>query len=159
MSTDQTAPDGADAPTYTLSFFPEKLAIVNLAAGAEIPKWAEASSIFSVTATATETSLICASRSVPTKTPCIRPLTAFVVKGPLDPELTGVLAALLGPLAEAGIPAFPLSTFQTDWILVPVGKADDAAEAWRRRGHDVAAAIPATPRKSEPRKSEPRKSK
>jgi uncharacterized protein len=148
-----------DDVTYTLSFFPEKLAIVSLAPGAEIPKWAEASSIFSITATATETSLICAGRSVPAKTPSIKPLTAFVIKGSLDPELTGVLAALLTPLAEEGIPAFPLSTFQTDWILVPIMKAEAAAEAWRRRGHTVLPAVPATPRKSEPRKSEPRKSK
>ncbi len=135
--------------TFRINQFPEKLAIVRLASGAEIPKWAESSSLFSITATALETSLICASRSVPVKTPCIRPLTAFMVAGPLDPELTGVLHGLLAPLAEAGISAFPLSTFDTDWILVKVGDADRAAEEWRRQGHDVVAAVPVTP----PRKS------
>lgn len=128
--------------TYTLSQFPEKLAIVRMAPGAEVPRWAESSSLFSITATATETSLICAARSVPAKTPAIRPLTAFMVHGPLDPALTGVLAGLLVPLAEAGIPVFPLSTFDTDWILVKVGDAERAAEEWRRRGHLVGAAVP-----------------
>jgi hypothetical protein len=144
-----------EAATYTLSYFPEKLAIVNLAPGAEVPKWAEASSLFSITATATETSLICATRSIPAKTPAIKPLTAFVVKGPLDPEVTGVMAALLTPLAEAGISAFPLSTFQTDWILVPLGKAEAAAEEWRRQGHTVLPAVPMTPPKTAPRKKQP----
>ena len=142
-----------EGPTFTLSYFPEKLAIVNLAPGAEVPRWAEASSLFSITATATETSLICATRSIPAKTPAIKPLTAFVVKGPLDPELTGVMAALLTPLAEAGIAAYPLSTFQTDWVLVPINKAEAAAEEWRRRGHTVLPAVPMTPPKTAPRKN------
>ena len=137
--------------TYTISQFPEKLAIVRMAPGAEVPRWAESSSLFSITATATETSLVCAARSVPAKTPAIKPLTAFMVHGPLDPDLTGVLAGLLVPLAEAEIPVFPLSTFDTDWILVKVADAERAAEEWRRRGHEVAAAVPVTP----PRKNKP----
>jgi hypothetical protein len=140
--------DGS-ALTFKISQFPEKLAIVRLAPGAEVPRWAESSSLFSITATAAETSLICANRSVPQKTPSIKPLVAFMVHGPLDPALTGVLAGLLQPLADAKIPVYPLSTFDTDWILVPVALADKAAEEWRRRGHDVAPAVPATPRKSQ----------
>lgn len=137
--------DTTDAPTLTLNQFPEKCAVVRLGPGAEIPKWAESSSIFSVTATATGTSVICASRSVPTKTPSVKPLTAFAVQGPLDPDTSGVLHTLLAPLAEAGIRVFTVSTFDTDWVLVPLTKADEAAEAWRRRGHTVTAAVPVDP--------------
>ncbi len=136
--------------TFTLAEYPEKLAIVQLAPGAEVPRWAESSSIFSVTATATETSLICAGRSVPTKTPSIRPLKAFRVVGTLEETMVGVLATLLTPLAEAGIAAYTFSTFETDWILVRVVDAEKAAEEWRRRGHTVTTAVPATPgRKSQ----------
>ena len=53
-------------------------------------------------------------------------------EGPLDFSLTGVLATLLQPLAEAEISVFTISTFDTDWVLVPVGDADRAAEEWRR---------------------------
>ena len=70
---------------------------------------------------------------------------AFSVKGPLDFALTGVLAELLAPLAAAEISVFTLSTFDTDWILVPGDKADEAAEVWRRSGHEVTAAVPAKP--------------
>ena len=108
---------------FSLSQFPEKLAIVRLGPGSEVPRWAESSSLFSVTATATETSVVCATRSVPAKTPSIKPLTAFMVEGPLDPAMTGVLSALLAPLADAEIPVFPMSTFDTDWILVPQAEA------------------------------------
>lgn len=132
-------------PTYHLQQFPEKLAVIKLPPGAEIPGWAESSSLFSITATATETSLVCAGRNVPTKVVAHKGLTAFAVQGPLDFALVGVLAGLLVPLAEAGISVFTLSTFDTDWILVPLKDADRAAEAWRRRGHTVASAIPVKP--------------
>ena len=128
-----------------LNQFPETLAVVRLGPGTEVPAWAESSSIFSVTATATETSVVCAARSVPKKSVHQRPFTAFQVDGTLDFALTGVLVELLAPLAEAEISVFTISTFDTDWILVPGGDADRAAEEWRRRGHDVTAAIPAAP--------------
>ena len=128
--------------------YPETLAVVKLGPGAEVPAWAESSSIFSVTATATETSVVCAARNVPSKSVHQRPFTAFQVEGPLDFALTGVLVGLLAPLAEAGISVFTLSTFDTDWILVPGGEADRAEEEWRRSGHEVVPAVPATKKKS-----------
>lgn len=144
--------------TFTLASYPEKLAIVKLPPGAEVPRWAESSSLFSVTATATETSLVCAGRSVPTKTPSIRPLIAHRVVDELDPGQIGVLASLLVPLAEAGVPAYTLSTFETDWILVRVTDAEAAAEAWRRRGHRIGAAVPVKPSTPKP-SSSPKKSR
>lgn len=123
--------------SHTLHRYPEKLVVARLAAGSEVPAWAESASIFSITATAAETSIVCASRSVPRKVPQHGPFTAYAVAGPLDPELVGVLLAVLQPLADERIPAFTLSTYDTDWILVPTQRAEDAAEAWRRRGHDV----------------------
>ena len=136
--------ESASEKSLKLEQFPETLAVVRLAPGAEIPAWAESSSLFSITATARETSLVCARRSVPKKAQQAGPFTAFAVEGPLDFSLTGILATLLQPLADAGISVFTISTFDTDWILVPVGDADRAAEEWRRRGHDVAPAVPVT---------------
>ncbi|HTW15298.1 MAG TPA: ACT domain-containing protein [Nocardioides sp.] len=141
-----------EQPTYTLQEFPEKLAVVRLPPGSEIPAWAESSSLFSITATATETSLVCAGRNVPTKQVAQKGLTAFAVQGPLDLALVGVLAGLLVPLAEAAVPVFTISTYDTDWILVPNTDAERAAEAWRRRGHTVVAAVPVTPSKQTKKK-------
>jgi hypothetical protein len=128
-----------------LSRYPETLAVVRLGPGAEVPAWAESSSIFSVTATATETSVVCAARNVPTTSIHQRPFTAFEVEGPLDFTLTGILGELLAPLAAAGISVFTLSTFDTDWILVPGDDADRAEEEWRRFGHEVSPATPSDP--------------
>lgn len=123
--------------TYTLHRYPEKLVVAQLGPGAEVPAWAESASVFSIVATATETTVVCAGRSVPKKVTQAGPFTAYAVRGPLDLALTGVLASLLEPLAVAEIPVFTVSTYPTDWILVPIGRADDAAEEWRRRGHVV----------------------
>ena len=128
--------------TFTLEQFQEKLAVVRLGPGAEVPDWAESSSLFSVTATAVETSVVCAMRSVPRKAKQAGPFTAFAVKGPLDLTLTGVLSTLLLPLAAAEISVFTISTFDTDWVLVPVNDAERAAEEWRRSGHEVVIATP-----------------
>jgi hypothetical protein len=59
------------------------------------------------------------------------------VAGPLDLALTGVLAALAGPLARANVPIFPIATHDTDWILVPGAQLDHAVGALRRAGHDI----------------------
>ncbi|MFN8192030.1 MAG: ACT domain-containing protein [Nocardioidaceae bacterium] len=132
-----------DDATYTLHRHAEHLAVVKLAVGADLPAWAGSSSLLSISASATETSIVCAASGVPTKARPQGPFTAFEVAGPLDFALTGVLAGLLAPLAEEAISVFTISTFDTDWILVPAETADRAAEAWRRRGHDI---VPAPPR-------------
>lgn len=137
------ASGGAAPRSHHLLRYPETLAVVRLGPGADIPAWAESSSVFSVTATATETSVVCAGRNVPAKVPHQKPFTAFRVDGTLEFTATGVLVALLAPLADADISVFTLSTFDTDWILVPAGAADDAEEAWRRTGHTTAPADPA----------------
>lgn len=122
---------------FTLHQYPEKLVVASLAAGAEVPSWAESASLFAIIATASETTVICAGRSVPKKVPQHGPFTAFAVAGVLDFSLTGVLAGLLAPLAEAAISVFTVSTYPTDWLLVPTEKAEAAAEEWRRTGHTV----------------------
>jgi len=134
-----------DDATYTIQQFPEKLAVVKLPPGAEIPAWAESSSLFSITATATETSVVCAGRSIPTKVTGVKGLTGFALQGALDPTASGVLVALLQPLAEDQISVFTISTHDTNWILVPAADGDRTAQAWRRRGHTVVAAVPVKP--------------
>lgn len=131
--------------SHTLLRYPETLAVVRLGPGSEIPPWAESSSIFSVTATATETSIVCAGRDVPKKARHHGQLTAFCVEGVLDFAATGVLARLLTPLADAEISVFTLSTFDTDWVLVPRDDADRAEEVWRAAGHHTRPAEPVQP--------------
>ncbi|MFS3129208.1 ACT domain-containing protein [Nocardioides sp. Bht2] len=129
----------------TLSQYPEKLAIVRFGPGAEIPAWAESASLFGIIATAKETAVICATRSVPNKVVSLKPLTGFLIEGQRDVDDATTLVDLLNPLAEAGIPARVVTTYSNEWLLVPQSKAEAAVEEWRRRGHTVAPAVPVTP--------------
>ncbi len=62
---------------------------------------------------------------------------ALKVRGPLDFSLTGILAALLAPLAQVGISIFALSTFDTDYLLIKQPQLDRAVAALRFAGHSV----------------------
>jgi len=52
-------------------------------------------------------------------------------------ETTGMLAALVGPLAEAEIPVFAASTYHADLVLVPERRLEDAVTALKVAGHEV----------------------
>lgn len=131
--------------THTLYEHPDHVAVCRLPVGVAAPDWATGrpSPLVSLTFTADETSLVCAADAVPTGVTHEGPFTALAVAGPLDFGLTGVLAELLRPLADAGVSVFTVSTYDTDWILLPAERAGEAVEALRRRGHVV------TPRPSD----------
>ncbi|KAI0322990.1 ACT domain-containing protein [Amylostereum chailletii] len=56
------------------------------------------------------------------------------ITGPMDFGLTGIMCDLSNPLKRAGIPIFALSTWNTDYVLVPKNKADAAVQALRDDG-------------------------
>ncbi len=72
----------------------------------------------SITRTPDELSVVCAEVSVPDEVKAGRGWRALRVAGSLDFALTGVLAALAVPLAEAGVSIFALSTYDTDYVLL-----------------------------------------
>ena len=139
---------GPTSGAQTLRRHPEQLAVVKLPVGAELPSWVSSATLMSITATATETSVVCTAQAVPRKARPEGPFAAFEVAGPLDLALVGVLADLLAPLAEAEVSVFVISTFDTDWLLVPADSADTAAAAWTGQGHGVEAAPDPTPQRS-----------
>jgi hypothetical protein len=57
------------------------------------------------------------------------------VLGPLDFSLTGILASLTTSLADAGIPLFALSTFDTDYLLVKETQVVQAQGVLEKHGH------------------------
>jgi len=51
--------------------------------------------------------------------------------------MVGVLASLVGPLAEAGISVFAVSTFDTDYLLVKDAAWERAKAVLVGAGHSV----------------------
>ncbi len=75
--------------------------------------------------------------AVPEGATCRGGWRVLIVEGPLDFGLTGVLAALTAPMAEAGVPVFALSTWATDFLLVPGVRLEAARAALTAAGHEV----------------------
>ncbi|WP_460446852.1 ACT domain-containing protein [Angustibacter aerolatus] len=93
--------------------------------------------LWSLTLTSDECSLVCA-EPAPDGALHEQPgWRAWRVAGQLDFSLVGVLHALTGPLAAAGVSIFALSTYDTDYLLVPGDAAPTATAALRDAGHDV----------------------
>ena len=59
------------------------------------------------------------------------------VMGPLDFELTGILAGIAATLAEAKISLVALSTFDTDYLLVKADLLPRAVAALREVGYPI----------------------
>ena len=124
----------------TLSVLPAPLAIVRLEPAAPVPGWAWSGDLCSVTRSAGELSVVCSEAAVPPDAQAQRGWRALKVEGPLDFSLTGVLAALAAPLADARISIFALSTYDTDYVLVRDADLARACEVLRGAGHVVARA-------------------
>lgn len=64
-------------------------------------------------------------------------MAGAVVAGPLSHDLVGVLATASVTLAMAEIPVCAISAFDTDWLLVPAPRLDQASSALSAAGHIV----------------------
>ena len=133
-----------------LHLLPDRLAVCRLDPGAPLPEAvlfpppARGETIFSVTRTGEELSIVCSEDSVALGSRVERGWRCLKVAGPLQFSLTGVLAALAVPLAEREVSIFALSTFDTDYLLVKSDQLETAAAALREAGHEVAGSESAT---------------
>lgn len=117
---------------------PDTLAICPLAPTGPVPAWASPDSGFVVlTRTATERSVVVTQRRAPAAVTCERDYRPVRVQGALPLDLTGIVAAMTQPLAEAGVSLFALSTYETDYVLVKTADLPRAVRAWRAAGHEV----------------------
>jgi hypothetical protein len=121
----------------TLTILPHTLAVCRLAPDAPLPGWLAESEFWSATRSPEELSLVVEERLAPAEWQAERGWRCLKVQGPLDFGLTGVLAGLAVPLAEAGISIFAISTYDTDYILVRKGQLERAVILLSARGYRV----------------------
>jgi len=115
----------------------ELYAIVRLHPDAGLPDWVEGGHFWSVTRSDTELSVVCREDDVPADASAERGWCALEVAGPLDFSLTGVVSALVSPLADAEVPIFVLSTFETDYLFVRERDLERSVDALAEAGHSV----------------------
>ena len=131
--------EGGRATTFELELLDPVHAICRLDAAAEVPSWAfqAPGALFSVTRSDDELSIVCADWMPPPGVERSRDWRALRVSGTLEHSLTGVLVSLAAPLAEAGIPIFAISSFDTDYLLVPEPALEPAIAALGGAGHSL----------------------
>ena len=83
-----------------------------------------------------EMSLVCRTEDCPENTVSREDgWRGFFVDGVLDFSLTGILAKLAETLAQAGVPIFAVSTWNTDYILVKAEQFGKAVDALTEAGY------------------------
>ena len=116
---------------------PDSYAVCRLHPGADLPEWVDKGPFRCVTRTDNEVSVVCRDHDVPEGESVDRGWTVLEVMGPLDFSLTGVVASLCSPPADAEVPIFVLSTFETDYLFVREHDLDRSLEALAAAGHVV----------------------
>ena len=119
----------------TLTVLPERYAICRLDAPTPVPPWSSTGPFVSVSRTAEELSIVCLETNVPSGITCETGWRILKCEGPLDFALPGIMASLAEPLAEAGVPIFPIATYDTDYVLVKDSHLQTAIHALSDYGH------------------------
>jgi len=102
-----------------LTLLRRRFAVCRLDPSSDTPSWASKDSdFFSITKTTDELSVLCTEDNVPSSVKAEKGWQCLKVEGPLDFGLTGILSSLSKPLAEAKIPIFAVSTYDTDYLFI-----------------------------------------
>jgi len=121
----------------TLVVLPERLAVWRSRPDDPAPADRLGGSLWALVRTADELSVAGPEDEAPEGVPVERGWRALKILGPLDLGLTGVLAAVAVPLADAGISIFAISTYDTDYVLVREVALGDAIAALRAAGFQI----------------------
>lgn len=123
---------------HTLTFIVHRgpYAVCQLSADGPAPDWAMRGAFWSVSKTPAEISVLCEEQCVPDSVRAQQGWACIQLAGKFPFEMTGVLAAVVDPLARAGVPVFAMSTYDTDWVLVPGEKLEGAVRALKAAGHN-----------------------
>ena len=87
--------------------------------------------------TSHELSIICPEAGVPDHVKAERGFKCLQLEGPFDFQSIGILESFLAPLAQAGVPVFAVSTYDTDCILIQEKQWERALSALIQAGHEA----------------------
>lgn len=110
-------------------------AIVRLAPDSSIPSWAQKSQFTSISRTADELSIVCRLENIPADAHSPHRWICLQLRGPFPFTQTGVLLSFIHPLSSNDVPIFAVSTFDTDYVLVPEEYSNKALSVLNRSGH------------------------
>lgn len=128
---------GAAARTWDLTVEASELAVCGLAGDAAVPDWATRGAFHAIVRSPGELTVVCDAALVPEGVRSQKGWRCFGLRGPIAFTETGVIASIAAPLAAAGIGIFVISTFATDYVLVPGPRLAEAESVLAAAGHRV----------------------
>ena len=137
-----TATDGSNPPhpkRHRLKFrlLPGPYAIVRLAPDAPVPVWATKGDFTSVSRSADELSIVCPRDSLPADVNFDTLWICLKLEGPFPFSQTGVLLSFIEPLSTNAVPIFAVSTYDTDYVLIPQEHTHTSLHLLREAGHEL----------------------
>jgi hypothetical protein len=121
----------------TLKLLPGQSAVCRLPPGSALPHWFIPGALSHVSWTEEELSIACDEGRVPEDVQCERGWRSLMLRGPFAFDLTGILAQVLAPLAQANVGIFAVSTFDTDYVMVKQDQLRVSLDALRAAGHTI----------------------
>jgi uncharacterized protein len=130
---------GRHHPDPSLQFrqLPHLYAIVRLDPNCPAPDWARNAVFTSITRTADELSIVCPLTNLPPDVQSQLRWICLKLEGPFPFSQTGVLLSFIAPLSNNRIPIFAVSTFDTDYVLVPEEFSERALRELSKAGHEL----------------------
>jgi len=128
-------------PTFRFQVHGERLAIARLGPDDGLPAWV-GGKFQNIARTQAELSIVCAQTRVPTGVLAERDKIALGIEGSVPMTSIGILAALCSALAQAAVPVFVISTYDTDWLLVSAERFEAARKALTAAGHTISGLPP-----------------
>jgi hypothetical protein len=120
-----------------LALLDETFAIHRFSPSHGIPDEILSETWFGIVKTDEELSIVCRDSLDLSSEKCHRGWSCIKVSGPLDLNAVGILANLSKVLAGARISIFVVSTFDTDYILIPAEKSPAATAALKAAGFQL----------------------
>jgi len=122
-----------------LRALPDDYAVVHLPlSSSPLPSCPAGAPLWSLTVSAVEYSLVLREADTAAlQSPGIQvsgSWAAFYLEGPIPFNLTGIIARLTVPLADAKVGCFVVSTFDSDFILIKKDDCGTALNAWQQVG-------------------------
>ena len=110
-------------------------AVCRLDAASTIPAWADGGGFVSISRSEDELSIVCRTERVPDDVKQDAGWACYKFVGPFAFDETGIVSSVIGPLSDAGIGIFVVSTFDGDHMLLKEADIGRAGPVLTGAGH------------------------
>lgn len=112
-------------------------AVCRLDASSSIPVWADGEGFVSISRSDDELSIVCRAERAPADVNQDNGWACYKFIGPFAFDETGIVSSVIGPLSDAGIGIFVVSTFDGDHMLIKRSDMGRAEPVLTSAGHSL----------------------